>query len=271
MTGVKSTLKILISGGWYLLNGLAKYMRLTSAEPGLVILYYHAVRTDEIKSFEQQLDMVLAYADVVGADYSAEPDGRPKVAITFDDAFESVIDNALPALGLRKMPCTVFVPTRCLGSPPNWQMESTEKDRTEKVATAQRLQSLPETVRLEAHSQTHPRLTQVPSAVALQEINGAREDIAAITGKPAALFAFPYGDLNQEMINLCRNAGYRFAFSTQPGVVPSNAADSLRRRNAVNPSDSKLEFWLKIRGAYSWMPGASRAKRRVVAILGGKT
>jgi peptidoglycan/xylan/chitin deacetylase (PgdA/CDA1 family) len=87
------------------------------------------------------------YAHVTTADLAdfgrqANELNRPLIAVTFDDAFESVLDNAIPILKKYNIPCTIFVPTACMGGPPSWEMETTA-DATERVATPERLRSLP--------------------------------------------------------------------------------------------------------------------------------
>ena len=86
------------------------------------------------------------------------------------------------------------------------------------------------------------------------------------------MFSFPYGDYNERTLQYCKEAGYRFAYSIVPAPADPTDGEMLRPRIAVDPSDTKLEFWLKLRGAYSWMKFASVAKsqfrRSVLSFLG---
>jgi peptidoglycan/xylan/chitin deacetylase (PgdA/CDA1 family) len=86
-----------------------------------VVLYYHAVRPEERASFGRQMDELLSIGSPIRAD-RREPlqPGRRYVAVTFDDGFVSVVENALPELRDRRIPCTIFVPTGSLGTRPSW-------------------------------------------------------------------------------------------------------------------------------------------------------
>src|ERR1700712_5033610 len=74
----------------------------------VTILYYHGVPYAKRAAFARQLERLARLAHVVPADWRGPTDPtRPTVAITFDDAFVSVIDNALPELQKYGFPCTI--------------------------------------------------------------------------------------------------------------------------------------------------------------------
>ena len=64
------------------------------------------------------MDKLKQRATVVDADWRGGPVKGLVCAVTFDDAFVSVIDNAPPELAKREMPCTIFVPVAALGRRP---------------------------------------------------------------------------------------------------------------------------------------------------------
>lgn len=237
--------------------------------PRLIILYYHAVPSGLRKSFACQLDMLVQQAKVVPADYHEAISATPhNVAITFDDAFVSVIENALPELRARNLPVTVFVPAGSLGRHPSWEMENSSTDAGEVVASAEALRSLPSPlVSLGAHSLTHPRLSQIPTEEAQREITGSGELMRDLFGINVRTFAFPYGDYNAATVELCRQAGYERVFTIVPCPVDPASGEFVRGRTTVHPSDGRLEFYLKMSGAYAWMPYASAAKQWLKGLL----
>jgi len=66
--------------------------------------------------FRHHLDAIQRFADVVPlsailtGDADSASAGRPRVAVTFDDAYRGTIRLALPELARRGLPATVFVP-----------------------------------------------------------------------------------------------------------------------------------------------------------------
>lgn len=75
------------------------------------------------------------------------------------------------------------------------------------------------------HTRSHPILCSVDDDVAREEIVGGAADIREITGQAPALFAYPNGrpglDFYGHHCPMVRDAGFRFAFTTQDGVATS--------------------------------------------------
>jgi peptidoglycan/xylan/chitin deacetylase (PgdA/CDA1 family) len=62
------------------------------------------------RDFAMHLDMLAAEADVAPLDRIDEPgDGRPRVAITFDDAYSGALSEGVGELAKRSLPATIFV------------------------------------------------------------------------------------------------------------------------------------------------------------------
>ncbi len=234
-----------------------------------MILYYHGVPTAQRAGFARQMATLSRRARVVPADWAGETDpARPTVAITFDDAFVSVADNALPELARHGLPCTVFAPSGVLGRRPDWAMEPGVAG-DEIVLDADRLRNVcGPLVTIGSHSVSHPALTRISAAQARAEIGQSREALAAITGQPLTLFAFPYGDHDDAVVEICREQGYRHVFTVVPEPVDPAAGELVRGRVAVKSSDGALVFFLKLSGAYAWMPMAWALKRRLRALAG---
>lgn len=235
-------------------------------QPRLVVLYYHAVPARLSERFVRQLDAVKKCARVVPADYQEAGEGnRRLVAITFDDAFQSVVDVALPELAMRGMHATIFVPSGALGRSPEWEMEGSAEDRSEIIATCETLNLVASPlVSIGAHTVSHPHLTRLGCEAARAEITRSKADLEGMLGTPVQLFAFPYGDYDAQTVKLCREAGYKYAFTIVPELINIRSDEFLRGRVAVTPADGALEFWLKIHGAYAWMRNASALKRALL-------
>ena len=74
-------------------------------------------------------------------------------------------------------------------------------------------------------------------------------------------FAFPYGDHDEAVIELCREAGYKHVYTNVPNTLDPSLGEFVRGRVSVDPADGLLEFYLKMSGAYAWMAQASALKK----------
>jgi peptidoglycan/xylan/chitin deacetylase (PgdA/CDA1 family) len=265
----KRNAKVAISLVYYLaVSVVALFLRMIGLSPKkrLTILYYHGVPLEARIAFARQMEALVNGARVVPAFYrGALPPGRAAVAITFDDAFVSVLQNAVPEIVSRSLCCTIFVPAAILGQHPSWAVEADSQERDEVVMTAGQLKNLPaDHVTLGSHSMTHPHLSQLHAEDARAEIEQSRRVLAEATSREIRLFAFPYGDHNPEVIELCQRAQYDFVFTISPIPVNTEEPQFVRGRIKIEPLDSTLEFFLKSRGAYAWMSYVSHVKQKLL-------
>jgi peptidoglycan/xylan/chitin deacetylase (PgdA/CDA1 family) len=136
---VRGILKGLLETG-LLHGGPAALSRVKYRGRGL-ILAYHNVVSDEhagvgdsalhvpLTAFRAQIAALRESAAIVplaellartGSEGTASSAGRPRVAVTFDDAYRGAITLALPELVRHDMPATVFVSPRRLGGQAFW-------------------------------------------------------------------------------------------------------------------------------------------------------
>ncbi|WP_313702875.1 polysaccharide deacetylase family protein [Massilia sp.] len=78
-------------------------------------------------------------------------------------------------------------------------------------------------IEIGAHTVTHPILTSLDDASAMQEIRDSKRELEAIVGKPVTLFAYPNGkvgkDFDQRHVAMVREAGFQAGFTTAVGAI----------------------------------------------------
>jgi peptidoglycan/xylan/chitin deacetylase (PgdA/CDA1 family) len=267
---IKRCLKVGISLVYFVMRvALERTLRLFGrpTKRRLTVLYYHGVSREERARFAKQMETLRRTACVLPAFYQGVlPAGKKHVAITFDDAFVSVYENAMPELFARSLHSTIFVPTNFLGRSPGWMMEDAKQSGGEVVMTVDQLKGLSsELVTLGSHSSTHVHLSQAERGRARDEIERSRQELQRLIGRDVRLFSFPYGDYDAKIVELCRNAGYDHAFTIQPERIETEKSSMLRGRVKVDPTDWPIEFFLKSNGAYTWMTVWTAFKHRAPA------
>jgi peptidoglycan/xylan/chitin deacetylase (PgdA/CDA1 family) len=229
-----------------------------------VILYYHAVYSEEKKAFALQMDDLLRWTKPICInDIDKMKTGLRYSAITFDDGFTCVLDNALPEPSKRNIPATLFVPSDCLGQRPPWLNEA-HVDHKNVVMTQAQLKSLDKKlVLIGSHCRTHPNLLQISKDEARKEIFQSKKELEDILNTPIEAISFPEGDFDQTHIDMAVQAGYRQAYSILPELIHAGSDGFVRGRVKVDPSDWRMEYRLKLLGAYRWLPAAFALKRRL--------
>jgi peptidoglycan/xylan/chitin deacetylase (PgdA/CDA1 family) len=230
-----------------------------------VVLYYHAVNADERARFAVQMDMLKRCALPVSADgRDVLKSGERYVAVTFDDGFVSVMDHARPELESRHIPWTFFVPTGSWGQRPSWVDEEGVRSYLQTVVTTDQLRRLGDTpsVTIGAHSVTHPDFLTLDDGHASRELEQSKIELEQLLGRDVTLFSFPYGRCEAHLVEKAKAVGYQRVFTISPSWAFETADEFVTGRVAVEPSDWRIEFWLKVRGAYRWQSAVSRWKQQ---------
>jgi len=228
-----------------------------------IILCYHAVATRKRARFARQMSLLRRYAEParVDVDPPLHP-GKRYAAVTFDDIYESVVENALPELQTRNIPCALFAAGDFLGQSPPWSDMDGYED-TDKIVSAKQLAELPsDFVVIGSHTMTHRSLSSLPEEEARRELLESRNFLRQMIGRDVRLLAFPHGMFNHSVIDWSKDAGYERVFSILPTVTHSRSSEYLTGRVVVDPDDWNIEFRLKLLGAYRWLPLAFEAKRK---------
>jgi peptidoglycan/xylan/chitin deacetylase (PgdA/CDA1 family) len=131
---------------------------------------------------------------------------RP-VVISFDDDWQSQYLYAFPLLKKYGFTATFYVWTVVVGMKNHmtWD-EVRELDRAG--------------MEIGCHTRTHPYLTRIKDDATLRrEILGAKQRIEREIGKPVTSFAYPFGQYNERVVAMVKEAGFSSARSTWPGVT----------------------------------------------------
>lgn len=262
--GVKLFISVAFFSGTYLWN-LAR--RITGMKPrfGCIVLYYHALPVEHRQSFAKQMEQLVRLTVPISIDRPLPPGrGIRYSAVTFDDAFESALDNAVPELAKRKIPAVVFVTTDVLGTCASWWPKGTPEHK-ERIASAEQLRALPmDLITVGSHTRTHPVLPSLSEEEATRELQESRIILEKLLNRRITVFSFPFGAFNGKLVESCRQVGYRRVFTTLPVIGFRNGQEFIIGRVATEPTDWPLEFRMKLLGAYRWLPFAFAFKRWIL-------
>ena len=95
-----------------------------------------------------------------------------------------------------------------------------------------------------AHTLTHPALSRLDPAAARSEIVGSVDRVREMLGIEAVTFAYPYGgqdDVNEMVVDICRNSGARAAVMLIEGDMPG--CDFFRIPRIMVTSDRSINPW----------------------------
>jgi peptidoglycan/xylan/chitin deacetylase (PgdA/CDA1 family) len=231
-----------------------------------VVLCYHAVTPDwdsvmavTPERFDQHLRRLLrlGYRPDTFTRALLTPAHERAFVVTFDDAFASVREHALPILQRLGIPATLYVPTGWIGDAPG-RARWGEMERWDGPAGGEHLDlmtwdEISELAdagwEIGSHSVTHPRLTRLDDAALEEELRRSRTDLQERVGQQCLSIAYPYGDVDDRVVAAAQRTGYRTggALDRMRTIRPRRPSTPLRwRRLGVYLVDDSPRFEAKL-------------------------
>jgi len=200
-------------------------------------------------AFEAQMDFlarngyhVIPLARLTGFLERGEPIPRKSVVLTIDDGYRSTFETAFPILRKYGFPATVFLYSDFVGAPDalTWpQMKEMEASGL---------------VSIQPHSKSHANLTmRLPGEPDAKyrdrlraEVDTPIRMIQERLAVPSVAYAFPYGDVNETVVDLLKRQGVRVGVTVTPGGNGFFAYPFMLRRSMVFGGDSIDAFKSKL-------------------------
>lgn len=192
-----------------------------SVPEGVSVLMYHMIGNDKNNAAimtAENLRWQMKYLKDNGyhpitmqelSDYVKKGAPLPEkpVCITFDDGYEDNYTIVYPLMKEYGFPWTLFVITGSVGNPNRitW-------DQLKEMADSQ-------AVTIANHTVTHPKLHNLPPEEAKKEIAGAQAALKEHLGIDNHWIAYPYGDYDETVDAIAKEAGIDLAVTTDSGRV----------------------------------------------------
>ena len=236
------------------------------------------------KSFGEQLDLLCATHDVVPLDVVLRVErstGRPRVAITFDDAYTGAVTAGVLEVVKRDLPATIFVAPGCLGSRSFWWDALQEPGRNGQPGVLRRraleefggrddtirewaaasgmiARDVPDHVRpadaemlrralehagitLGAHGWSHADLTRLPDGELQEELRRSIDWLRNRFNAFIPWIAYPYGLSSTAVQRAAADAGYRAGVTAGGGWLTRRPPDVYALPRYNVPSGMSLD------------------------------
>ncbi|MBV9122423.1 MAG: polysaccharide deacetylase family protein [Planctomycetes bacterium] len=199
------------------------------------LLYCHYVFDDQVKAFEQILQVLKGIGDFVNTDTCVDMlEGNREIKgrffhLSFDDGFRNIVTNAVPVLRKYGIPAILFVPTSWAGA--DWQgakrfcLEKTGYSGVVEMARWEELKRLTGSgMEVGSHTKNHLHwadLSQDPDLL-WEEVAGSKHLLEKQLGRECKYLAWPFGapvDGNPLFWESVHKAGYRACFGACRGSV----------------------------------------------------
>lgn len=247
-----------------------RFVRHPRPEGRRVVLCYHSVHPSgrlasvapglfgEHLDYLQQHCAVVPLAEITRSVPADE--GRPRVAVTFDDGYLDNYLYALPLLAQRGLEATFFVSVGLVERDPEVverlaRMWGVGRGELEPLSWPQIAELLGAGMEVGSHTWGHTNLAQVDEDVATVELARSKDTLEQRLGRRVAAVAYPFGmprrHFTRETVAIAARVGYSLGAIVLPrGVTTSDHPLALPRFPIGGEPVERLAA--KVRGDIDW-------------------
>jgi peptidoglycan/xylan/chitin deacetylase (PgdA/CDA1 family) len=168
--------------------------------------------------------------------------------LTFDDGFRGIREHALPILETLDWPFTVFLVSDLVGGRDVWTQAENPAGVTYPLLDEDEIRDmLHRNVNFHSHTRSHADLPTLDDAQLADQLISPRHTLSRFVGHDVPYLAYPFGHLDERVEAATRAAGYRAAFSTQPGFNRRDVNPFRIRRLDVFGTDTPAMLLRKIK------------------------
>lgn len=211
---------------------------------------YNVYVTRETLEEQFQFLKVRGYETITFGDLLTRRVPEKPVILTFDDGYEDNYHHLLPLLKKYGMKAVVYLLGDRKHKTNFWDVPQGEPEAALLREKQIKEMSRSGLVEFGAHSMNHVKLTGLKPGEIRKEVEGSKEALEKLLGKPVISFAYPYGDLNDEVKRITAEAGYSFGVAVK-GQFTRFSEDLMEiRRVHMFPRTGLFDFWKKTSGFY---------------------
>ena len=235
-----------------------------------VVLCYHSIHPERPfrsltpEAFREHLAWLVENTDVVRLDElrRERANGRPRVAITFDDGYEDNWTHAFPLLEERRLPATFFVTVGLLDRDPAVvdrfasTLRRCPRDDVVPMGWEQVRELRDAGHEIGGHTYSHPNLARLGEEDVRRELSSSKQILEERLEAPVVSVAYPFGKPRRHVsaatVEAAGEAGYERGVAVITRAVRASDSElSLPRLTVAGDDIATLRQ--KVTGAWDFM------------------
>lgn len=207
-----------------------------------------------LKYLKQKGFETITFKDLLNNKYKDRFNREKKqIILTFDDGYTDNYNYAFPLLKKYGFKCVIYLLSHL--SYNKWDVEVKENPEHKfELMDMSMIKEMEEYgIEFGGHTKTHPKLATLPIEIAQEEILTSKKVLEEKLGHALISFAYPYGNLNEDVKKIVKNSGYNFAVATDSGDISFSEDLFQIRRIGIFSTNNFFTFKRKVSGKYNFI------------------
>lgn len=207
-----------------------------------------------LKYLKQKGFETITFKDLLNNKYKDRFNkGKKQIILTFDDGYTDNYNYAFPLLKKYGFKCVIYLLSHLNYN--KWDVEVKENPEHKfDLMDMSMIKEMEEYgIEFGGHTKTHPKLATLPIEIAQEEILTSKKVLEEKLGHALISFAYPYGNLNEDVKKTVKNSGYNFAVATDSGDISFSEDLFQIRRIGIFSTNNFFTFKRKVSGKYNFI------------------
>lgn len=207
-----------------------------------------------LKYLKQKGFETITFKDLLNNKYKDRFNREKKqIILTFDDGYTDNYNYAFPLLKKYGFKCVIYLLSHLNYN--KWDVEVKENPEHKfDLMDMSMIKEMEEYgIEFGGHTKTHPKLATLPIEIAQEEILTSKKVLEEKLGHALISFAYPYGNLNEDVKKIVKNSGYNFAVATDSGNISFSEDLFQIRRIGIFSTNNFFTFKRKVSGKYNFI------------------
>lgn len=207
-----------------------------------------------LKYLKQKGFETITFKDLLNNKYKDRFNrGKKQIILTFDDGYTDNYNYAFPLLKKYGFKCVIYLLSHLNYN--KWDVEVKENPEHKfELMDMSMIKEMEEYgIEFGGHTKTHPKLATLPIEIAQEEILTSKKVLEEKLGHALISFAYPYGNLNEDVKKIVKNSGYNFAVATDSGDISFSEDLFQIRRIGIFSTNNFFTFKRKVSGKYNFI------------------
>lgn len=207
-----------------------------------------------LKYLKQKGFETITFKDLLNNKYKDRFNrGKKQIILTFDDGYTDNYNYAFPLLKKYGFKCVIYLLSHLNYNKWDVEVKENPEHKFELMDMSMIKEMEKYGIEFGGHTKTHPKLATLPIEIAQEEILTSKKVLEEKLGHALISFAYPYGNLNEDVKKIVKNSGYNFAVATDSGDISFSEDLFQIRRIGIFSTNNFFTFKRKVSGKYNFI------------------